>query len=201
MLICFDGIEGSGKDTQADRLVSHLTRPGHYPLRLNEPDDTMPIGKLIRQFLATGSNRPSHAALFLADRLATQNSRVLPALAMGNDVVCSRSFMSTLVYQQEQWPLDWLIDIHRVLPAKPDFIFILDVDPEVGLQRVDSRGKSREVYEAMEFQVRNRERYLSLVDDPRLAGFLAPGGKVFVLDATDTDQNGIHSKVVRAIGR
>ncbi len=200
MYVVFEGIEGSGKDSQANRLAEHLTKPNRFPLRINEPDDTLPIGKLLRTFLASGSYPASHAALFLADRMAVQTSRVLPFMAQGGDVVCSRSFLSSFVYQQEQWPLDWLMSIHEMLPAKPDYIFIMDVDPAVGINRVDSRGKGREYYETLEFQIRNRQRYLDLADDPRMAKFMAPGGKIFVLDATDTDQATIHHKVLRAIG-
>lgn len=200
MYVVFEGIEGSGKDSQANRLADYLTGPNRFPLRINEPDDTLPIGKLLRTFLASGSHTASHAALFLADRMAVQTSRVLPFMAQGGDVVCSRSFLSSFTYQQEQWPLEWLMDIHKMMPAKPDYIFIMDVDPEVGLQRVDSRGQGREVYEALEFQIRNRKRYLDLADDPRMKDFMAPGGKIFVFDATDTTQDAIHHKVLRAMG-
>lgn len=199
LLVYFEGADGSGKDTQADALQLYWERNlNGFPLRLNEPDDTMPVGKLLRQLLASGSYDKTHAALFLADRLAVQYTRVLPAVNVGSNVVCSRSFLSTLVYQQEQWPLQWLFDIHRVLPVKPDFVFILDVDPTVGLDRIDRRGLKREYYESTDFQTKNRQRYLDLAVDPRMGAMLAPDGKIIVLDGSRPACE-IHADVVCAI--
>lgn len=195
MYVVFEGIEGSGKDTQADMLLSAWTKPGSFPFRINEPDDDMPIGKLLRQFLASGTSPKAHAALFLADRLALHFGRILPAINVGSHVISSRSFLSTLVYQQEQWPLDWLFDMHRMLPTKVDAFIILDVDPDEGLVRVDSRGKKREYYEAIEFQKKNRQRYLELAEDPRLQGYLAEGGQVFVIHTTNKSAQEVHRLV------
>ena len=193
--IVFEGIDGCGKDSQADLLAHYLTGPEHHPLRINEPCNDLPTGQLLRQFLASGAYPQAHAALFLADRMALQHTRILPALQAGADVISVRSFVSTLAYQQEQWPLQYLFDIHRMLPAKPDVIFILDVDPEVGLERIATRGGKREYYEALDFQRRNRQRYLDLATDPRMKDMLADGGRIIVLDSTLVTANDLHETV------
>lgn len=196
----YEGIDGSGKDSQADLLVQHL---GESCLRLNEPDATLPTGKLLRECLASGAHPKAHAAMFLADRMALHHAKIGPAQAEGRDVVCSRSFLSTLAYQQEQWSgdegLQWLFDIHRMLPCKADIIFILDVDSAEGLARVNKRDISTEYYEKMDFQVKNRQRYLDLAIDPRMRQFLTQTGRVVVLNTQNKTVGQIHGDVLKAI--
>jgi len=183
-----DGIDGSGKDSQADLLVQHFRAAGLDPLRLNEPDNTLPTGTLLRQLLKSGEYQEAHAALFLADRMAMLTRRVIPALAAGRPVVSSRSFLSTLVYQQENWPLEWLLAIHAQLPAKADLLIVLDMDPTEALARTQKRGLGPEVYERLDIQRRNQKRYRDLVLDPCIFQFLAPGGQARILDASGTPE-------------
>jgi len=146
---------------------------------VNEPDDTLPTGKLLRQMLKDGSYVEAHAAMFLADRMAMLSTKVRPALAAGHDVVSVRSFVSTLVYQQENWPLDWLLKIHEQLPCKATHLIILDLDSAEALGRATRRPGHMEFYEKLDIQARNRQRYLDLV--PLLGRYLDPEvGKVGV---------------------
>ena len=200
MYLIIEGIDGSGKDSAADLFVKHFQNQGLDHLRIHEPDETLPGGAELRRLMKTGANRETYPGLFMANRMALQMSKVLPALLTGRPVISVRSFLSSLVYQQEQWPLDWLFDIHRMLPAKPDVIIILDVDPAEGLERVSGRGVAKEAYERLDIQTRNRQRYLDLVSDPRLYDFLAPGGKVIVQGTTGLDPVVIHEKIVQALG-
>jgi len=183
--ICMEGTDGSGKDTQADLLITRMEEAGFNPLRVAEPCEDLPHGRLLRQLLASGEHRESHAPLFLADRMALQASAIRPALEAGRPVVSVRSFLSTLVYQQENWPLDWLIEIHKQMLVKPDVVVWLDIDPEIGLDRVGKRAIAKEVYEKMEIQQRNRSRYRDLVtDSPEFRSLLANGASVFVVDGS-----------------
>jgi len=184
MYIIIEGIDGCGKDTQGDRLYGRLLATSGPALRVNEPDDTLPTGKLLRQMLKEGTYVEAHAAMFLADRMAMLATRVRPVLEAGGDVVSVRSFISTLVYQQENWPLPWLWDIHRQLPCKPTHLFLLDLDPEVALARATKRPGHMEFYEKLDIQKRNRMRYLSIVS--KVQEFMAPGGVVVVIDANGT---------------
>ena len=124
---------------------------------------------------------------------------MLPQLARREPVICSRSFLSTLVYQQENWPLDWLFAIHSALPAVPDLIVILDLDPVTALERAHKRPGHSEYYERLDIQMRNRDRYLALADDKRLHDILAPrGGKVKVINAEGTPEE-IHKVIWRTV--
>lgn len=184
MYICIEGVDGSGKDTQADRVAHRLGQMTSGVLRVNEPDDSLPTGKLLRQMLKEGTYIEAHAAMFLADRMAMQVAKVLPHLTAGGDVVSVRSFVSTLVYQQENWPLQWLLDLHRQLPCKATHLILLDIDPELALQRATRRPGHMEFYEKVDIQKRNRQRYLDLV--PVLPEFLGGPQRVGVIDATGT---------------
>lgn len=192
MYIVIEGIDGSGKDTQADLLAAKLNQP----LQVNEPDNELPTGKLLRQLLKSGEYPQAHSALFLADRLALMESKIQPALANGRDVISVRSWLSTLVYQQDQWPLDWLKDIHRLLPCKPTHLVLLDVDPAVGMGRTQRRGGPLEVYERLDIQIRNRSRYLDLLPDVR--DFMAPDAKVIVMDASQSPDE-VNRQIMRAL--
>jgi len=148
--------------------------------------------------LKEGTYIEAHAAMFLADRMAMLSEKVRPALAEGRDVVSVRSWMSTLVYQQETWPLDWLMDLHRQLPARATHLILLDLDPEVALGRATRRPGHNEFYEKLDIQKRNRQRYLDLV--PHAGHFLAPGGRVGVIDANGEPKE-VHIRLMEWIAR
>lgn len=191
--ILIEGGDGSGKDTQADLLINRLGKSKKNPLRVAEPCEDLPTGRLLRQLLASGEHQEAQAALFLADRMALQASTIVPALTAGRPVVSVRSFISTLVYQQENWPLDWLIEIHTQMLVKPDVVIYLDIDPAMGLLRVDRRMVPRDMYEKMDIQKRNRARYLSLMES-KLPGLVAKGAQFAVIDASK-DRDSVHEQV------
>jgi len=180
--IVIEGIDGSGKDTQGDLLAASMDGA----LRVNEPDDSLPTGKLLRVMLKEGSYVEAHAAMFLADRMAMLSTKVRPALDAGKPVVSVRSWMSTLVYQQENWPLDWLFDIHRQLPCKATHLIVLDIDPEIALSRATRRPGHNEFYEKLDIQKRNRQRYLDIA--AKAVPFLAEGGKVGIINGLGTPE-------------
>lgn len=199
MYIVFEGIDGCGKDTQADMLTRSFQARGIQTLRLNEPDQDNLIGQLLRHCLQRGLYVQSHAALFLADRMALLPEKVIPALEAGKTVVSSRSFLSTLVYQPENWPLDWLICIHQQLQAKPDVVFILDLDPKIALKRLVDRSGKPEYYEREDTLERVRERYLRRAEDPAVHNLLAPGGRFEVVDANGAPAE-VHAEILRRLG-
>lgn len=203
MYVVIEGGDGSGKDTQADMLVSYLAEQGLDPLRVAEPCEGLPTGKFLRQLLASGDLKESHAALFLADRMALTTRHVKPALDAGRPVVSVRSFLSTLVYQQDHYPLDWLLDIHRQMSAVPDVVILLDIDPAVGLGRVGQRGVAAEVYETLDIQQRTRQRYMDLIhrDGPhhlKLADLIGKDALYMVLDASGSRER-VHEWIRMAI--
>ncbi|OHD17994.1 MAG: dTMP kinase [Spirochaetes bacterium GWB1_59_5] len=193
MYVVLEGIDGSGKSAQSDALMQHFRERGGNPLQVHEPDETLPGGAELRRLLQFGEHRAAYPGLFLANRMALLSSTVASALQAGRPVISIRSFFSTLVYQQqENWPLNWLIDIHRMLPVRPDLILILDLPPEEGMRRVLQRETAREgtpeFYERIEVQRRNRERYLDLAQLPSIQAMLAPGGRICVVDTSGSKE-------------
>lgn len=200
MHIVIDGIDGSGKDSQAGRLMSAWREQALDPVLVLEPDVEMPGGPEIRRLLKSGEHPSAQLGLFLANRMALQEAKVAPALAAGRPVVNVRSFISTLVYQQEQgWPLDWLFDIHRQLLCKPTHIIILDIAPEVALARTRKRPGPNEVYERLSTLTILRQRYLDLAKDPRLPPFLAESDGAYVIDALGTPEE-VHARIIELLG-
>ena len=195
--VIVEGIDGCGKDTQGDMLAAHL---GDNVLRVNEPDSTLPTGRLLRQMLKDGTYVQAHAAMFLADRMAMLSTKVHPALAQNRHVVSCRSWMSTLVYQQENWPLSWLIKIHLQLPAKATHLILLDLDAEESLRRATKRPGHNEFYEKLDILKRNRQRYLDLANRVvNLGRLMAHDARVVVIDATGTPDE-VHARIVEWLG-
>jgi dTMP kinase len=192
--IVLEGTDSTGKNTQADLLVNWFTNQNYKVLLVTEPDSDLPTGKLLRQVLRTGDLKSAHAALFLADRLALQETKMLPFIKENPDgiVIGVRSFISTLVYQQDQWPLDWLIDLHRTLPLVPDLVLLLDISTELALERLRKRNQTKEYYENPELQERSRQRYHDLTKLPHLVGQFS------IVDASGSVGE-THSKILDAI--
>ena len=202
MYIALAGIDGCGKDTQADLVAEWASKQGYPVLRTAEPNSELPTGKLLRQLLKSGELTNCHAALFLADRMALQQAKLIPWLEKNNSgyVISARCFLSTLVYQQDQWPLDWLFSIHSQMLLVPNKIIILDLDAEEAAERMLRRNIHSECYDRLSTQKRNRQRYHELVEDPRLQKLLGPFGEVHLVDASGTAEE-THQRVMQALNK
>lgn len=142
--ITFEGGEGSGKSTQATMLADWLRARGRDVIVTREPGGT-PLGESIRELIL--SNRPALLAeflLFAAARAEHVATRIQPALAKGQWVVCDRYIDSTRVYQGRLAGVDAdLIDIverQTSHAAWPSLTLILDVPAATGRLRASERG-------------------------------------------------------------
>lgn len=144
VFIVVEGGDGAGKTTLVAALVRALSRLGHAVCATEEPSRG-PVGRLLRETLAgrglAGGEAPTAqewALLYAADRAHHLREGVLPALARGEVVVCSRYVLSSLAYQGPALGMDWVLELNRHAPA-PDVLLFLDVPAEVGLARVDAQ--------------------------------------------------------------
>jgi dTMP kinase len=173
MLIAFEGGEGSGKSTQARRLADWLREGGVAVTTTHEPGATA-FGLKVRSILldsGDGALTPrAEALLFAADRAHHVDTVIRPALDRGDVVITDRYADSSLAYQGAGRALS-LDDIRRLSRwatngLRPDLTILLDVEPEVGLQRARSagRGPDRLEREPLEFHQRVRRAFRALAD-------------------------------------
>lgn len=166
-LLTFEGIGGSGKSTLSAGLATHLEASGWRVERTREPGGT-PLGRSLRTLLleAPGPTDPwAEAFLFNADRAQTYSEVIEPSLAAGKVVMSDRGPFGTVAYQGYGRGLDLSLIDHMSEAAwrgrKADLVFVVDVDPRVGLER-KGRDVERDRFdrEDLEFQSRAREGYL-----------------------------------------
>jgi len=142
MFISLEGIEGSGKSTQISHIRTYLVAQGYTCLTTREPGGTS-IGVRIRGILldpAVAHIDPlTELLLYMADRAQHLAEIVKPALSAGAIVLCDRYYDATMVYQGEARGLgvEQVAQLHRLTfdDLKPDITFLLDLPPDVGLER------------------------------------------------------------------
>jgi dTMP kinase len=170
--ITFEGSEGSGKSTQADRLAAHLQRCGVPCILTREPGGT-PVGETIRELLQFAPHNSTMKAetellLFEASRSQLVREIIRPALERGVCVIADRFLDSTTVYQGAARELDReMIDrlnAFAVGDCLPDVTFVLDVDAATAESRMQHapRKPDRMEQQPAEFYERVREGYREL---------------------------------------
>jgi len=165
--ICIEGTDGSGKTTQARRLVSSLRRKGFDAVYTTEPSPGR-VGNLIKRHVLDRKKRVPitlETLLFAADRVDHLETEIKPALESGKVVVCDRYVYSTLAYQGAAGlDLKWIELINR-FALVPDLALFLDVPPEIVVKRLK---RKRSVMETFQNQQRVREVYMKMVQEQRL---------------------------------
>lgn len=174
--VVLDGIDGCGKSTQAARLARWLREAhGREVATLRDPGTTA-IGEAIRELLlgarGTGMAPGAEWLLYVAARAQLVHERVAPALAAGHTVVCDRFTLATLAYQGHALgaPLHAIRAAAAAVTAgaQPDLQLVLDLAPEVGLQRT-GRAPDRIEARGVEYLARVRAGFLAEArDDARI---------------------------------
>lgn len=156
MFITIEGIDGSGKSTQAKRLSQWLEEyTGQKTICTFEPGG-WDGGKTLREFIlgSKGYSALSELLLFLADRAEHVNRIILPALRAGHHVICERYNDSTLAYQSGGHELE-LSYVEEIISAckfpSPDIKILLCIEPELALARIASRTPDKFESEGLAF--------------------------------------------------
>lgn len=143
LLIVFEGIDGAGKSTQVRLLDERLRQEGYDVVCLKEPT-TGPWGQKLRQLAQHGRQQVSPVTeleWFLQDRREDVEYNIQPALAHGQIVLLDRYYFSTIAYQGAlQFDPEEIRARNEAFAPAPDLLFLLEVTPELGLQRVRRRG-------------------------------------------------------------
>lgn len=175
LFITVEGGEGVGKSTNIDVIKSYLDAHGISYILTREPGGTL-IAEKIRQLLLDSQEEDFDPAcellLVFAARAQHLNQLIKPTLEKGTWVLCDRFTDATYAYQGAGRKLDktLIASLEQLVQKelRPDLTVILDLDPEIGLQRARERGElDRIEQEAMEFFQSVRECYLQIAsDDP-----------------------------------
>ncbi|HEX6286368.1 MAG TPA: dTMP kinase [Acidimicrobiia bacterium] len=165
--VALEGVDGSGKSTVARALLEALDRRGIEAILVREPGGTA-VGEAVRSLLLDSDALDDWAEVFLfaAQRSELARDVIEPALEAGTWVISDRSYYSSIAYQGRARGLgeDRVRAINETGLAGviPDFVFVLDVDPGVALDRQDS--PDRIGREGIEFQKAVRDSYLDLAE-------------------------------------
>ena len=142
MFITLDGIDGVGKSTQIERLISYLEQQGHETLLVRDPGTTE-IGARLRQILLESDlelHRRTEAMLFMASRCEMVETILRPALADGKTVVSDRFLLANVVYQSVGGKVspDLLWQMGRLANGGlvPDLTILLDMPAQRSMERI-----------------------------------------------------------------
>jgi dTMP kinase len=173
MFITFEGSDGSGKSTQAERLAASLRLAGHEVVETREPGGS-PRAEAIRALLLSGRASPfgafAETMLFNAARADHLRGTIRPALARGAIVICDRFADSTRAYQGVLGKVrDELVNAAEaavVGDTTPDLTIILDLPAELTLKRLGARraagGPDRFEAEALAHHAKLRQAFLDI---------------------------------------
>lgn len=173
LFISFEGIDGSGKSTQARLLADSLTEAGVDVILTREPGGSVGAEE-IRSLVLEGDpdrwSAETEILLFTAARRDHIEKTIEPALAAGKIVICDRFADSTRMYQGiSRGDLRAVVDqLHTLMIGRePDVTFIVDMDPALGLSRAKARQTAEERFEDFgnDFQVKMRAGFLALANE------------------------------------
>jgi dTMP kinase len=168
MFVTFEGLDGSGKTTQADLLVARLEADGEDVISTREPGGTE-LGERVRELVLHGGHVVpwAEALLYAASRAQHVEEVIRPTLGRGAAVVSDRYLDSSVAYQGGARGLG----VERVLELNlaavggllPDTTFLLDVAPEAAVARLDPT-RDRIEREDVDFHRRAGEAYRALAE-------------------------------------
>jgi dTMP kinase len=167
MFIVIEGIDGTGKSTQAQALAERFRAAGREVVLDFEPTRG-PHGMKLRESFTAGRLAPEEELeLFLADRRDHVEQVIKPSLAAGKVIILDRYYFSNMAYQGAIGfdPAEIRRRNEAFAPV-PDLLFILDLDIDIALQRIGARGDTANEFEKRENLERCREIFLSLKNEP-----------------------------------
>ena len=163
LFIVIEGIDGTGKSTQAKRLGEWFTAQGREVVLSREPT-AGPWGKKVRESGDTGRLSPEdELQYFLNDRRQHVEELIAPSLAAGKVVILDRYYFSTMAYQGARgFDPGEIRRKNEAFAPVPDLLLIMDLEVDNALSRIGARGDIANEFEKRENLERCREIFLSL---------------------------------------
>lgn len=197
--IAFEGIDGSGKSTQVERLGTYLRDMGHKVHITCEPTDS-PIGRMIRDIFnhrMEGDQRVI-AALFVADRLnhlLNSTDGIIKKIEEGYTVITDRYYLSSYAYHSiHDIDLDWVIQANSLSAVllRPDLHLFIDIDPEISMQRLASGRQNIEMYETLDNLKKVQKQYYEVIEKVK------PYENIKVVNGNDSIDN-IFEEIIKQV--
>ena len=165
LYIAVEGIDGSGKTTQASSLAEYFKSKGKTVVQTREPRKEGLVGDIVQKVL-TGQVKVSSVALqylFSTDRVLHHEEVIVPALKQGKIVISDRCFWSAIVYgildrtggKYDFDSADFMLMAHSILSMYhqfmvPDYTFYLKVPLSTSVERISKKDDVKEIYEDRE---------------------------------------------------
>lgn len=165
LLVALEGIDGSGKTTQAGLLERWATALGLEVVRTKEPT-AGPWGMKVRNSKITGRlSEAEELECFINDCQEHVQGLIAPALRRGALVIVDRYYYSTVAYQGARG-LDpaQLLERNRAFAPIPNLVVLLDINPSAGLERIHRRGLGQDTFESLEALTKSRAIFASLME-------------------------------------
>ena len=171
IFISFEGIDGSGKSTQISLLAKYFAKQKKSFVRTEEPGGTEGANE-IRKILLRENNFhwsvESEALLFMAARNDHVEKVIKPAIEDNKIVICDRFIDSTIVYQGMRSPRAKKLSLllFDLIGISPDITFLIDMDPEIALDRALNRANDEDRFEnyGINFQRQLRQNFLDIAN-------------------------------------
>jgi len=169
IFIVMDGMDGSGKSEMTRVLYDYLSKNKRYNVLITREPTDGKYGKEVRDILKNENdpkiNSERMLELFIKDREDHLKNTIIPFLNKSNEhdvniVISDRYYYSTISFQATQGlDMKMLIEINKEF-LKPDIAFIMDISPEIALERIKIRKKEK--FEQLKFMNKLRDKYLEL---------------------------------------
>lgn len=176
LFIVIEGIDGTGKSTQARSLGEWFESQGREVVLSREPTDG-PWGTKLRNSANSRLSPADELQFFLNDRQQHVQELISPALAAGKVVILDRYYFSTMAYQGARgFDPQEIREKNEAFAPIPHLLLILDLDVDAALKRIGARGDIANEFEKRDNLERCREIFLSLKNEPFVRVIDSNGG-------------------------